>query len=53
MEDPPPGWLADPPWLADPLAGYPTLRDGWLGRSASTLTKRTCLESVIQNVVCT
>ncbi len=27
-----------PPWLADP----PPLRDGWLGRSASTLTKRTC-----------
>ncbi len=26
-----------PPWLTTP-----TLRDGWLGRSASTLTKRTC-----------
>ncbi len=25
-----------------PLASYPPLRDGWLGRSASTLTKRTC-----------
>ena len=23
----------------------PPLRDGWLGRSASTLTKRTCLEA--------
>ena len=30
MEDPPP-WLATPP-----------PRDGWLGRSASALTKRTC-----------
>ncbi len=38
MEEPP-GWLT--PWLADP----PCLaweRDGWLGRSAFTLTKRTC-----------
>ncbi len=39
------GWLAGwPPWLADPppppLADPP--RDGWLGRSAFTLTKRTC-----------
>ncbi len=31
MEDPPPGWLADPPSC-----------DGWLGRSASVLTKRPC-----------
>ncbi len=35
---PPPPWLADPPgWLADSPP-----RDGWLGRSAFALTKRTC-----------
>ncbi len=41
MEDPP-GWLtqlADLPLLADP----PPPRDGWLGCSASALTKRTCV----------
>ena len=40
LEDPPPPappWLADPPWLATPPP-----RDGWLGRSAFALTKRTC-----------
>ena len=46
---PPPGWLippwlTDPPWLADPpLAGWTPPCDGWLGRSAFALTKRTCL----------
>ena len=34
-----PPWLADPPaWLATPP------RDGWLGRSAFALTKRTCFQ---------
>ncbi len=38
--DPFSSWLADPP------------RDGWLGRSASTLTKRTCFSSTrIKNVL--
>ncbi len=36
-----PPWLADPPTPPPP----PPLRDGWLGRSASTLTKRTCSSS--------
>ncbi len=30
-------WRTPPPWLATPPP-----RDGWLGRSASALTKRTC-----------
>ncbi len=30
-----------PPWLADPP------HDGWLGRSASTLTKRTCFQNML------
>ena len=48
----PPSWLTPPPWLlagwlTPPLAGYPPPpRDGWLGRSAFTLTKRTCLLSL-------
>ena len=42
----------DPPPLAGwpPLADYPPSRDGWLGRSAFALTKRTCCW-VLQNTV--
>ncbi len=41
MEGPPPGWLTPP------------LRDGWLRRSASTLTKRTCSADGLQGAVST
>ncbi len=45
MEEPPPLW--PPPTGLTPLAGFPPpltwwQRVGWLGRSAFTLTKRTC-----------
>ena len=46
-----PGWLPPhphhPPWLANP-----SIRDGWLGRSASTLTKRTCSSVSSKTDVC-
>ena len=38
VDDPLAGWPL-PPWLATPP---PTQRDGWLGRSAFTLTEGTC-----------
>ncbi len=44
VEDTPPHWLTPPGWFP---AGYPPTRDGWLGRSASALTKRTCFSQVL------
>ena len=42
---PPTPYLADPPsWLAPPWLADPPPCDGWLGRSAFALTKRTCFE---------
>ena len=46
MEDPPSGWLTPPP-----LPGMAWDRDGWLGRSAFSLTKRTCF-SFNEHVSC-